>query len=321
MKNTINLYRNAFPASQQRESALTIGNFDGVHLGHQRLLERVVKVAEQKKLVPSVMTFLPHPREYFAFLEQRPELAPTRISSLRDKITALADAGIEQVFLNRFNHQFATLSAEQFIEDILVRRLKTKWLYVGVDFRFGKKRSGNIALLRDASSLFGFEVETLEDVLDKQNQRYSSTELRNALAFGDLDRANSYLGRPYEISGHVIHGKKLGRTIGYPTLNLRAMPRCALRSGIYVVSVKGLDGQLLPGIASLGVRPTVESDGKVLLEVHILDKTVSAYGKLITVSFLHYVRDEEKFPNLPTMIDAIRNDERIARNYFAVHGL
>ncbi|NLN69028.1 MAG: bifunctional riboflavin kinase/FAD synthetase [Alcaligenaceae bacterium] len=321
MKNTINLYRNAFPASQQRASALTIGNFDGVHLGHQRLLARVVQVAKEKNLAPSVMTFLPHPREYFAFLEQRPELAPTRISSLRDKMAALANAGIEQVFLNRFNQQFATLGAEQFIEDILVRRLKTKWLYVGVDFRFGKKRVGDIALLRDAASHFGFEVETLEDVLDKNNQRYSSTELRNALAFGDLDRANSYLGRPYEISGHVIHGKKLGRTIGYPTLNLRAMPRCALRSGIYVVAVKGLDGQTLPGIASLGVRPTVESDGKVLLEVHILDKTVSAYGKLITVSFLHYVRDEEKFPNLPTMIDAIRNDERIARNYFAVHGL
>ncbi|NLY65367.1 MAG: bifunctional riboflavin kinase/FAD synthetase [Alcaligenaceae bacterium] len=321
MKNTINLYRNAFPASQKRASALTIGNFDGVHLGHQRLLAHVVHVAEQKQLTPSVMTFLPHPREYFAFREQRPELAPTRISSLRDKITALARAGIEQVFLNRFNTAFASLSAEQFIEDILVNRLNTKWLYVGNDFRFAHKRSGNITLLREAGAHFGFEVETLEDVLDEHKLRYSSTELRNALAFGDLERAKSYLGRPYEISGHVIHGKKLGRTIGYPTLNIRAMPRCALRSGIYVVSVKGLDGQILPGIASLGVRPTVESDGKVLLEVHILDKTVSAYGKLINVAFLHYVRDEEKFPDLPTMIDAIRHDESIARHYFSVHGL
>src|SRR5690606_17064012 len=152
---------------------------------------------------------------------------------------------------------------EQFIEDILVRQLAVKWLYVGDDFRFGSKRRGDIALLRQAGRNFGFEVETLHDVLDPQGIRYSSSELRHALAYADIERATAFLGRPYEISGHVVHGRKLGRTIGFPTLNLRVMPRCALRSGIYVVKVPGLAEGPLPGVASLGVRPTVEDDGEV----------------------------------------------------------
>src|SRR5690606_989036 len=258
---------------------------------------------------------------YFAMREQRPELAPTRISTLRDKVRALSCCGIRHIHIRRFDQAFAQQTPEQFIEDILVRQLAVKWLYVGEDFRFGSKRRGDIALLRDAGMQFGFEVETLRDVLDPNGIRYSSSELRHALAYADIERAGEFLGHPYQISGHVVHGRKLGRTIGFPTLNIRVMPRCALRSGIYVVRVEGLQAGPVAGIASLGVRPTVEEDGQVLLEVHILDKNVSAYGKLITISFLHAVRDEEKFPDLQTLTDAIRHDADVARNYFAVHGL
>ncbi len=321
MKNPLQISRQAFASAAQRGSALTIGNFDGVHLGHQQLLSHVVSTAAARNLVPSVMTFVPHPREYFALREQRPELAPTRISTLRDKIGALACCGIEHIHIRRFDQNFAQQSPEQFIEDILVRQLAVRWLYVGEDFRFGSKRKGDIALLREAGARFGFDVETLHDVIDPQGTRYSSSELRQALAFADIERAAQFLGHPYEISGHVVHGRKLGRTIGFPTLNVRVMPRCALRSGIYVVKVHGLDAGPLPGIASLGVRPTVEDDGQVLLEVHILDKNISAYGKLIKISFLHAVRAEEKFPDLQTLTDAIRQDADVARNYFAVHGL
>ncbi|MGO1767370.1 riboflavin biosynthesis protein RibF [Advenella sp. S44] len=321
MKNPLQISRQAFASAAQTGSALTIGNFDGVHLGHQQLLSHVVRTAAAKALVPSVMTFVPHPREYFALREQRPELAPTRISTLRDKVRALSCCGIRHIHIRRFDQAFAQQSPEQFIEDILVRQLAVKWLYVGEDFRFGSKRRGDIALLREAGARFGFEVETLHDVLDTSGVRYSSSELRQALAYADIERAREFLGHAYQISGHVIHGRKLGRTIGFPTLNLRAMPRCALRSGIYVVKVDGLQAGPLPAIASLGVRPTVEEDGQVLLEVHILDKNVSAYGKLITISFLHAVRDEEKFPDLQTLTDAIRHDADVARNYFAVHGL
>lgn len=338
MNNSIKLYRRSKPVATalnpaiaavesgstcmtNTPSAVTIGNFDGVHLGHQKLLSHLVVQAKERQLSPAVMTFTPHPREFFAQREQRPELIPTRISTFRDKIMALQACGIERVYLERFNQNTAQMSAMDFIEQILVEGLNTRYLYVGEDFRFGHRRSGTIELLQEAGPQFGFEVATMADILDEQHMRYSSTELRNALAFGHIERANAYLGRPYTISGHVIHGKKLGRSIGFPTMNLAVMPRCALRSGIYIVSVQGLDGKTLPAIASLGVRPTVESDGQVLLEVHILNYSVSAYGKLVTVAFHQYVRDEEKFPDLPTMIDAIKKDADIAQHYFSVHGL
>lgn len=334
MKNSIQLYRHTTPepsgshealstpaCSLETPSAVTIGNFDGVHLGHQQLLAHLVEQAHIRQLSPTVMTFTPHPREFFALREQRPELIPTRISTFRDKIMALQSCGIERVYLERFTQATSQMSASDFIEKILVQRLNTRYLYVGEDFRFGHRRSGTIELLQEAATQYGFTVETMADILDEQQLRYSSTELRNALAFGHIERANAYLGRQYTISGHVIHGKKLGRTIGFPTMNLAVMPRCALRSGIYIVSVQGLAEQALPAIASLGVRPTVESDGQVLLEVHILNQSVSAYGKLVTVAFHQYVRDEEKFPDLPTMIDAIKKDADIAQHYFSVHGL
>ncbi|NOL49086.1 bifunctional riboflavin kinase/FAD synthetase [Pelistega europaea] len=318
MKNSIKLYRNqkAVPTT-----ALTIGNFDGVHIGHQRLLEHLVKQAQLRQLQPTVLTFSPHPREFFGLREQRPELIPTRISTLRDKVAALSCCGIQAIHLQTFNQAMAQMSAEDFIQHFLLEQLNMRYLYVGEDFRFGHRRSGDIQLLQEAANRYGFVVETMEDVLDNQQVRYSSTELRNALAFGQIEKANAFLGRQYTISGHVIHGKKLGRTIGIPTLNIPVMPRCALRSGVYIVTVHGLTEQPLPAIASLGVRPTVEAHGEVLLEVHILHHSVSAYGKMVSIAFHQYVRDEEKFSDLQVLKAAIQEDIRITQHYFDIHGL
>ncbi|CCJ49386.1 bifunctional riboflavin kinase/FAD synthetase [Bordetella parapertussis] len=321
MKPSLRIYRYPPPPSQRTPCALTIGNFDGVHLGHQAILARVRQEARARGLVPAVMTFEPHPREYFATLNRRPELAPTRISGLRDKLQALAAAGIEQVAVERFDARLAEMSANAFIEDLLVAGLQTRWLLVGEDFRYGHKRSGDIDLLREAGLAHGFEVCTLADITDRQGHRISSSEVRTALAVGDLDRAAQLLGQPFHISGHVIHGRKLGRELGFPTMNLRVAPRCATRSGIYVVRVLGLQDRPLPAVASLGVRPTVEDRGRVLLEAQLLDESLDAYGKLVRVEFLHKLRDEEKFADLPSLTAAIAQDAQNARAYFAVHGL
>ncbi|ANY18330.1 bifunctional riboflavin kinase/FAD synthetase [Bordetella pseudohinzii] len=321
MKPSLRIYHHLPPAGQRSPCALTIGNFDGVHRGHQAILARVREAAQQRGLTPSVMTFEPHPREYFAQLHQRPELAPTRISGLRDKVASLARAGMAQILIEPFDARLAEMSANAFIEDLLVAGLQTRWLLVGEDFRFGHKRSGDIDLLREAGLAHGFEVATLADVTDRQGHRISSSEVRTALAVGDLARAEHLLGRPFHISGHVIHGRKLGRQLGFPTMNLRVAPRCAARSGIYVVRVQGLGAGPMAGVASLGVRPSVEDAGRVLLEVHLLDESLDAYGKLVCVEFLHKLRDEEKFPDLPSLTAAIAEDARNARAYFAVHGL
>jgi len=287
------------------------------------MLAQVRQAATARGLGTAVMTFEPHPREYFATLARRPELAPTRISGLRDKLDALAQHGVEHVVLQPFNAALADMSPDTFIERLLVQGMQTRVLMVGDDFRFGHKRAGDIDFLRAAGTRHGFEVLALPDVTDQFGHRISSSEVRTALAVGDLVRAKHLLGHDYTLSGHVIHGKKLGRTIGYPTLNVPVTPRCAARSGIYVASVHGLGPAPLGAIASLGVRPTVEDNGRVLLEPHLLDlpAPIDAYGKLVRVQLLHFVRDEEKFPDLPSLTAAIDNDAQLARAYFAVHGL
>lgn len=321
MKPIPRIYRTLPRYDSRRPSAVTIGNFDGVHRGHQTILARVSQLASERDLAPTVMTFTPHPRAYFAARGQRPELIPTQISSLRDKVWALARLKVEQLALERFNQALADMSPEAFIKDLLVKGLNTRWLLVGEDFRYGHKRAGDVQLLRRAGLEYGFEVETIADVVDEHGYRISSSEVRTALAVGNLERAEHLLGHAYRISGHVIHGQKLGRTIGYPTLNLRVPSLCAARSGVYIVRAHGLAEQPINGVASLGVRPTVTDSGLVMLEVHLLDCRVDAYGKLTRIEFLKYLRDEEKFPDLPTMIAAIDNDAQSARDYFALHGL
>ena len=300
---------------------MTIGNFDGVHRGHQAILAQVQAQARTLGLVPTVMTFTPHPRAFFARKGQRPELIPTQISSLRDKVALLAEQGMRQIVIQRFDQRLADMEAEDFIRQLLVRGLNTRWLLVGEDFRYGHKRSGDIDLLRRMGCEHGFQVLTLSDIADSQGQRISSSALRTALAVGNLERSCELLGAPYHIGGHVIHGRKLGRDLGFPTLNLRVPEPCAARSGVYVVRVHGLDTHPLPGVASLGVRPTVTRDGTLLLETHILDRQVDAYGKLVCVEFLEFLRDEESFPDLTSLTAAIRQDAQGARDYFASHGL
>jgi len=315
------LYRHLPRWDSDAPSALAIGNFDGVHRGHQTILRHVRAHAEAHGLLPSVMMFTPHPRAYFARRNQRPELVPTQITGLRDKALALREFGMRQFALLRFDQALADMTPERFIADLLVRGLNTRWLLVGQDFRFGAKRAGDVDTLLHAGRQYGFTVQTLDDVTDAHAQRISSSEVRTALAVGNLARACELLGRPYRVSGHVIHGNKLGRTLGFPTLNMHAPAPCAARSGIYVARVHGLAETPLPGIASLGVRPTVTARGDLLLETHVLDRDVDAYGKLIGIEFLHYLRDEETFPDLPTLTAAIAQDACRARNYFAAHGL
>lgn len=321
MKASPRIYRTLPRFDTQRPSAVTIGNFDGVHRGHQAILARLHESARERGLAATVMTFEPHPRAYFARRGQRPELIPTQISSLRDKIQSLHQHQTSQLILERFDQKLADMSADDFIEDLLVRGLNTRWLLVGEDFRYGHKRSGDVDLLRRAGQRYGFEVETIADIADEHGHRISSSEVRNALAVGKLQRAEHLLGHRYRISGHVVHGQKLGRSIGYPTLNVRVPAQCAARSGVYVVRAYGLSDQPIQGVASLGVRPTISHGGRLMLEVHLLDCKINAYGKLVCIEFLEFLRDEEKFPDLPTMIAAIDNDAQSARDYFAFHGL
>ncbi len=295
--------------------ALTIGNFDGVHRGHRALLQRVRAAADAHGLEAAVMTFEPHPREFFAAASGDLARAPNRIASLRDKLASLAAAGIDRVIVEHFSAHFAAMTPERFTAQVLAQGLHVKWLMVGADFCYGARRAGNVGTLAQAGEQLGFAVETLPAVLHGE-QRISSSAVRTALAAGDFGHASELLGHAYAMSGHVIHGQKLGRTLGYPTLNLRVAHRPAV-AGIFVVQVHGIDDVPLPGVASLGVRPTVEDAGRMLLEVHLFDVDRACYGKLVRVEFLHKLRDEAKFIDLPSLVDAIDDDARQARAWFA----
>jgi riboflavin kinase/FMN adenylyltransferase len=309
------VFRGLPNAEARMPCALTIGNFDGVHRGHQALLARVRDAASRLGISTAVMTFEPHPREYFAQLAGDPSKAPARIANLRDKLQSLSDAGIDRVIVEHFNASFAALSPQEFVEKVLVQGLHVKWLIVGDDFRYGAKRAGDLAMLEEAGKQYGFEVQTLSTVTNG-GIRISSSAVRSALAQADLTLAQQLLGHAYAISGHVIHGQKLGRSIGFPTMNLRIAHKRPALSGIFVVQVHGLAEHPLPGVASLGVRPTVDDSGRVLLETHVFDYAENCYGKLIRVEFLKKLRDEEKYVDVPTLTAAIARDAEQARAYF-----
>lgn len=290
---------------------MTIGNFDGVHRGHQALLARARAEAHARSLPLCVMTFEPHPREYFD-----PAGAPPRIALLRDKLEALARAGVERVVVEHFNRSLASQTAEDFVEKILVGGLHARWIMVGDDFRYGARRAGTFETLAAAGLRFGFEVEQMSTVADAYGARISSSAVRAALVGGDLAAAHELLGRQYAISGHVVHGSKLGRNLGFPTLNLRVATKRPALAGILVVRVHGLAPEPLPGVASLGLRPTVDDSGRFLLEVHVLDWAGDAYGKRVSVEFLSKLRDEERYVDLTTLTAAIARDVEQARAYF-----
>jgi riboflavin kinase/FMN adenylyltransferase len=312
------VFRGLPNAAARAPCALTIGNFDGVHLGHQALLARVRDAASGLGLEAAVMTFEPHPREFFAQKSGDLTRAPARIANLRDKLQSLSDNGIDRVIVEHFSASFAALTPQEFTEKVLVEGLHVKWLMVGDDFCYGARRAGNVQMLLEAGQRYGFHVETLPTVMNGTT-RISSSAVRAALADGDFIRAEALLGHPYAMSGHVIHGQKLGRTLGFPTLNLRVPHRPALM-GIFIVQVHGLAAQPLPAVASLGVRPTVDDSGRVLLEVHVFDFAQNCYGKQVRVEFLQKIRDEEKYVDLPTLTAAIHRDADIARAYFARRG-
>jgi riboflavin kinase/FMN adenylyltransferase len=309
------VFRGLPNAAARAPCALAIGNFDGVHLGHQALLSRLRAAATRLDLDAAVMTFEPHPRAFFADLLGDPSRAPRRIANLRDNLASLDAAGVDRVIVEHFNAHFASLSPQEFIENVLVEGLHVKWILVGEDFRYGAKRAGDISMLIEAGKQYGFEVETLAAVNDK-GSRISSSAVRAALAAGDFNEAQSLLGRPYYISGHVIHGQKLGRTLGFPTLNLRIAHHHPALQGIFVVQVHGLAEHPLPGVASLGVRPTVDDSGRVLLETHVFGYSGNAYGKVAQIEFLQKLRDEEKYIDLPTLTAAIERDAQQAKAYF-----
>ena len=308
------VFRGLPNAASRAPCALTIGNFDGVHRGHQALLAQVRAAASRLGLDAAVMTFEPHPREFFASLNPN-ATAPKRIANLRDKLESLAEAGIDRVIVEHFNAGFAALSPQDFIEKVLVQGLHVKWLMVGEDFCFGARRAGNIATLQEAGRRHGFEVVTMPTVMN-DGVRVSSSSVRHALAAGDFSQTRELLGHPYSISGHVIHGQKLGRSLGFPTLNMRFRHRHPALDGIFVVRVHGLDEQPLPGVASLGARPTVDDSGRMLLETHVFDFNRNCYGKLVRVEFLHKLRSEEKYVDLPTLTAAIERDADNARRFF-----
>ncbi len=299
--------------------ALTIGNFDGVHRGHQAMLAVLKNEARHRSLPARVMTFEPHPREYFS-----PQTAPTRISTLRDKLTELARCGIDQAVVLPFNARLASQSADSFIQDVLVAGLNVRYVLVGDDFRFGSKRAGDYAMLDAAGATAGFEVARM-DSYEVHGERVSSSAVRLALAQGQMDNAARLLGRPYSISGHVVHGKKLGRELGFRTLNIAFRHDRPAAKGIFVVRTHGLGADPVDGVASLGIRPTVEDAGRVLLEVHCLNWTAapqaagldSAYGKIVAVELLHKLHDELKYEGLEALQQGIARDCDDARAYFA----
>jgi riboflavin kinase/FMN adenylyltransferase len=307
---SMQIVRGVPAASDRVPCALTIGNFDGVHRGHQALLQQVVQAARARSIASAVMTFEPHPREFFA-----PQAAPARVANLRDKITALGACGIERVFVMHFNRGFASMSADEFIDDVLVRGCNVRWLAVGDDFRFGSRRAGDVELLRAHAQRGGYEVAQLPTVTEGA-ERVSSSAVRAALLDGELPQAQRLLGRPYAISGRVLHGAKLGRTIGFPTLNLRIAHKRPAVHGVFAVRVFGIDEKVWPGVASVGLRPTVDQSGRWLLEVHLFDFAASIYGRLVRVEFVQRLRAEEKYGTLDQLTEAIRNDAAQARALF-----
>lgn len=315
-----------------RACALTIGNFDGVHRGHQAMLALLRSEAQHRGLPSCVMSFEPHPRDYFAALAGKPELAPARIATLRDKLAELERCGIDQAVVLRFDQRFAAQSPQAFVDDVLVRGLGAKYVLVGDDFRYGSKRAGDYAMLDAAGQAAGFDVARMMSY-EVHGLRVSSSAVREALAAGDMERAATLLGRPYSLSGHVVHGRKLGRSLGasaegsadgFRTLNLRFSHPKPAALGIFAVRTHGLAATPIDGVASLGRRPTVDDSGRVLLEVHCLDWPAhlgreGGYGKIVRVELLHKLRDEARYDGLEALTAAIRKDVDDARAFLAAH--
>ena len=338
-KQPMKIFRGYKHPSLAPACAVTIGNFDGVHRGHQAMLGLLKAEAAQRGIPSCAMTFEPHPRDYFAQKLGKPELAPARVGTLRDKLSQLEICGVDQVVILPFNQALASQSPEVFIQDVLISGLGARYVLVGDDFRFGAKRAGDYALLDTSGQALGFDVARMNSY-EVHGLRVSSTAVREALGAGDMQQAAKLLGHPYTISGHVVHGRKLGRKLaesqsgaedGFRTLNLRFDHWKPAASGIFAVLVHGLADEPLQGVANLGVRPSLDPNdvngGRVLLETHCFDWPArlggeGAYGKIIRVELLHKLHDELKYDSLDALTAGIAKDCDDARAFFAsVHML
>ena len=305
--------------------ALAIGNFDGVHRGHQAILAAGIEAAREHGLAFAAMTFHPLPREFFAKLREDASFSPPRLMSTTEKLAALVDTGVEHVFLPGFNAKFAAQSPDDFVSALM--SLDVRWLIVGEDFRFGAKRAGNWETLRRAGAQHGFMVETMPNVVIGI-EKISSSAIRDALGLGQLDAASRMLGRPYSIIGRVTHGKKLGRTLGFPTANITLTHRKPALSGVFAVEcrlvTRGLEGvagieraraeTILYGVANLGTNPVVSIDGHHHLEVFLFDFAADVYGKRIVCTFIEKIRDEQNFGSLDALCRQMDDDVSKARN-------
>ena len=309
----------------QAPAAVTIGNFDGMHRGHQALLRQLKAEAESRGLQPSVLTFAPHPREFFArkLAGSNAPVVPARLHTLREKLEALAAAGVSETRIGAFNEAFAALSPEDFVKQVLVDAMQAKHVLIGDDFRFGARRAGDFALLQALGEKYGFTVSSLDSQC-LADERISSSQVRAALAAGDLHRAEALLGYPYAVEGRVIKGRHLVRTIGVPTANVQIRHDPLPVRGVFVVEV-ALDETKLavpqqarsyPGVANLGYRPTLGGDTRPLLEVHLFDFTGDLYGAHLDVRFLAKLRDEMTFANFEALTSQIRDDLAQARSFF-----
>ncbi len=294
---------------QHRGCVATIGNFDGVHLGHQAVIGQLAEKASELKLPAVVILFEPQPQEFF-----RPTAAPGRLMRLRDKLMVLRRYSVDRVFCLRFDARLALMTAEDFISEILVKGLGIRYLVVGDDFRFGAKRDGNFALLQDAGRRKGFTVAPMH-TFSIDGARVSSTRIREALAIGDMAGAERLLGRNFRMAGRVAHGDKRGRTIGMPTANIHLHRKTTPLRGVFVVEMFGPEGEPLPGVANIGTRPTVDGT-RTLLEVHLFDFNRDIYGCHVSVEFLHKLRDEQRFASFDELKARIYRDADEARAWF-----
>ena len=290
-----------FPLNSNAPIGLTIGNFDGVHIGHQALIKKLIAESKKRNLTPSVMTFEPHPKEFFIS-----ENAPSRLTTLREKLEFFLDYGIEKVFVCAFNQKFSNISSEAFMGQILKEQLKVQLLIVGNDFRFGSKRQAGIEDLKKNA----FELFEIPEI-DVNGKRVSSTRIREGLKEGRIQEVNQFQGRPYTISGKVVEGDKRGRQMGFPTANIHMKHLRPALTGVYAVKLGNRNG-----VANLGVRPTIAGIPKLLLEVHLLNFNEDIYGQHVQVTFLEKIRDEIKFENIDALIEQIKKDVAQATRYF-----
>lgn len=299
--------------AQKINCALAIGNFDGVHLGHQKLLAKVREAARERGIASAVLTFEPHPREYFGAGDL------IRISTLRDKVNAIINCGIERIYILPFDYVLSRLDPQDFVRKILCDGLSCRWVTVGENFRFGAGRTGDFSALKTLAAACGCEASSTPLLLH-EGDRISSTRIRRAMQVGDMAAVRAMLGRPYTVTGHVIHGAQLGRRLDFPTLNMAfsvpgSTAQCALH-GSFAVRVHGLldDGCVLGGVASMGYKPTVTEQKRWLLETNVFDWSGDAYGKLLQVEFVEKLRDEKKFSSLDELKAAIAADAAKARS-------